>query len=283
MSAEIVTERPGARASLSGPSARLQRILAIVERQAYLYKRTFHRWLDLFYWPLMDLVLFGFITIYIQRQAGGISRTVSFFVGAVILWDLLFRSQQAVSVGFLEDVWSRNVLNIFASPIRPWEYIAGTVVTGVLRITIGAVFAVLVGWAAYDFNLLSVGVALVPLVLGLAAMGWAIGIVAMAVILRFGEGAETLAWALAFLFQPISAVFYPVSVLPGPLQPVARAVPASHAFAGLRRVLAGGGFPTREIVSTLSLDAVYLVAAAALFTFLLRQVRTRGLLSRFGE
>jgi ABC-2 type transport system permease protein len=269
--------------SHEGLAGSASRIGAIVQRQAYLYKRTFHRWLDLFYWPLLDLVLFGFITLYIQRQPGAVSTRVSFFVGAVILWDLLFRSQQAVSIGFLEDVWSRNVLNVFASPIRPWEYLTGTIVTGVIRITVGSVFATLVAWMAFHFNLFTVGFALLPLVVGLAAMGWAIGIVATAVILRFGEGAETLAWALAFIFQPISAVFYPVTVLPGPLQPVARAVPASHAFDGLRQIIGGGAFPLRAIVTTFALDAIYMVAAAVFFSWMLRQVKTRGLLSRFGE
>ncbi len=269
-------------AVMTGSPAKAARVVAIVERQAYLYKRTFHRWLDLFYWPLIDLFLFGFIQLYIQHH-GGVSTVASTFVGAVILWDLLFRSQQAVSVGFLEDVWSRNVLNIWASPIRPSEYIAGTIVTGIIRITLGSSFAVVVGWAAFHFNLLSVGIALVPLVIGLAAMGWAIGIVTMAVILRFGEGAETMAWALAFLFQPVSAVFYPVSQLPGPLRVIAAGVPSSHAFAGLRAILASHIVPYRQIVLTLALDAVYLVAASALFAALFKQVRARGLLSRFGE
>jgi ABC-2 type transport system permease protein len=271
-------------AFLAGAPAKAGRVLAIVERQAYLYKRTFHRWLDLFYWPLIDLFLFGFITLYIQRRGGGISHTASFFVGAVILWDLLFRSQQAVSVGFLEDVWSRNVLNIWASPIRPSEYVTGTIVTGIIRIAFGSTFAVLVGWAAFHFNLLTVGFALVPLVIGLAAMGWSIGIVTMAVILRFGEGAETMAWALAFLFQPVSAVFYPVSVLPGPLRVIARGVPSSYAFDGLRQVLgAGHRFPVHQLAYTLVIDAAYLAAASALFSLLFRQVRARGLLARFGE
>jgi ABC-2 type transport system permease protein len=259
------------------------RVLAIVQRQAFLYKRTFHRWLDLFYWPLVDLVLFGFIQLYIQRQPGAISHVAGFFLGAVILWDLLFRSQQSVSVGFLEDVWSRNVLNVWASPIRPFEYIGGTIVSGVIRVLVGSTFAVLVARLFYDFNLLTVGIGLVPLVAGLAAMGWALGIFATAVMLRFGEGAEPLAWALAFVFQPVSAVFYPVSVLPGWLQPVSRAVPASHAFAGLRAILRDGGFPGRQIVLTFALDAVYLVACSLFFSWMLRQVRRRGLLSRFGE
>ncbi len=259
------------------------RVRAIVFRQVILYKRTPHRWADLFFWPIIDLVVFGFIQLYLQRQPGALPSAAAFFLGAVILWDLLFRSQQAVSQGFLEDVWSRNVLNIWSTPIRPAEYVLGSIVTGILRVTVGGLVAVGIARIFYDFNLFSIGVALVPLLLGLTAMGWAIGIVAMAIILRLGEGAETVAWALGFVFQPISAVFYPVDVLPSVLRPVARAVPATHAFNGLRAVLAGEGFPARDIAMTLLLDALYLAGAALFFSWMLRQVRARGLLARFGE
>lgn len=266
-----------------GPAASIGRMLAIVQRQGLLYKRTMHRWADLFFWPVLDLVLFGFIQLYLTRQPGALSHAATFFLGAVILWDLLFRSQQAVSMGFLEDVWSRNVLNVWASPIRPSEYIGGSIITGILRVMAGTTVAVVIARAFYDFNLFGIGVALVPLIIGVAAMGWALGIVATAIILRLGEGAETVAWALGFVFQPVSAVFYPVEVLPGVLQPVARAVPATHAFTGMRQVLNGGGFPGREIAMTLALDVVYLTVASSFFAWMLRQVRERGLLARFGE
>lgn len=261
----------------------MRRVGAVMLRQAYLYKRTFHRWLDIVYWPTVDLVLWGFITVFIQGRTSEIPRPLGFFLGALILWDILFRAQLSVSVGFLEDVWSRNLLNVWSSPIRPSEYLAGTILTGAIRVAIGAGVAVVLALAFFEFNVLSIGLALLPAVILLAAMGWAIGIVTTAVVLRFGEGAEVLAWALAFLFQPFSAVFYPVSVLPSGMEAVAHTVPSSYVFEGMRNVLAGGAFPARQLAAAAVIDVLYLALAWLFFLMMLRSVRQRGLLARFGE
>jgi ABC-2 type transport system permease protein len=259
------------------------RIGAVMLRQAYLYKRTFHRWLDVVYWPTVDLVIWGFIALYLQRRPSGIARPTAFFLGALILWDILFRAQQSVAVGFLEDVWSRNLLNVWASPIRSSEFVIGVILTGVIRVAIGAGIAVTLAVSFYHFNLFSIGFALFPFVFLLAMMGWAVGMSTTALILRFGEGVESLAWALPFLFQAFSAVFYPVSVLPVGMRVIAYSTPAAHVFEGMRRVIAGGAFPARELLWAGALDVVYLAGASAFFGWMLRQIRVRGLLSRFGE
>lgn len=188
-----------------------------------------------------------------------------------------------MAVGFLEDVWSRNVLNVWASPIRPSEYITGTILVGVLRVSIGAAVAVTLALVLFDFNLFTMGVSLYPFLLLLLVMGWAIGVVTMALILRFGQGVEELAWALVFLFQPFSAVFYPVEQLPGVMQAIAFVVPASHVFEGMRQIIFGGPFPARDLGLAAVMDVGYIVLAWLLFSRMLRRVRERGLLSRFGE
>jgi ABC-2 type transport system permease protein len=267
-----------------GSGFSFHRVSGIMLRQAYLYKRTLHRWLEILYWPTVDVMLWGFITLYLQRTTSDISSVAPRILGALILWDIMFRAQQSVAVGFLEDMWGRNVLNIWASPIKASEYIAGTILIGVVRVAIGAGVAILLGVLLYNFNFFTIGLSLVPFVLALAVMGWSIGVVTTAVVLRLGQGAEELAWAIAFLFQPFSAVFYPVSVLPGWMQAIARCIPASYIFEGMRRILEpSGGFPTALLVKGFAVDAVYVVGAWALFAWMLRQVRDRGLLSRFGE
>ncbi len=271
-----------------GPSAR--RIAAVMLRQAYLYKRTFHRWLEILYWPTLDITLWGFITIYFSRRSGAGALVVTVILGALILWDIMFRAQQSVAVGFLEDMWGRNVLNIWASPIRASEYVAGQILVGVIRVTIGATVAIVLGRLFYDFSFFSIGLPLLPFILALAVMGWSVGVVTTALILRLGQGAEELAWALAFLFQPVSAVFYPVRVLPRWLRAVADGIPAAHVFEGLRSFIGTGDFPrvhgpfpAGQLAWALGLDAVYVLCAWAIFAWALKQVRERGLLSRFGE
>ncbi len=268
----------------AGRGFSLRRVGGIMLRQAYLYKRTLHRWLEILYWPTVDVMLWGFITLYLQRSTSDISSVASRILGALILWDVMFRAQQSVAVGFLEDMWGRNVLNIWASPIKASEYIAGTILIGVVRVAIGAGVAILLGVLLYDFNFFSLGAILFPFVLALAIMGWAIGVITTGVVLRLGQGAEELAWAIAFLFQPFSAVFYPVEVLPGWMQVIAHCIPASYIFEGMRQILEpAGGFPTALLVKGFAVDAVYVVVAWAFFAWMLRQVRDRGLLSRFGE
>jgi ABC-2 type transport system permease protein len=273
-----VTRLPDLRPSTWG------RISAVMLRQMYLYKRTFYRWLEAVYWPTLDIVMWGLFATYLSKNPTT-GRLGFALLGALICWDILFRAQQSVAVGFLEDMWSRNVLNIWATPIRAWEYVSGTILVGVLRVASGAGIAILIAGIAYGFNFFAqIGLPVIPFVLALCLMGWAIGIFTTALILRLGQGAEELAWALAFLFQPFSAVFYPVSSLPRAMRAIAFWIPASHVFEGLRAIIIrGAGFPTSELVRAFTIDALYMAVAVWLFRWALRQVRERGLLARFGE
>jgi ABC-2 type transport system permease protein len=260
------------------------RIRAVMLRQVYLYKRTLHRWLEAIYWPTLDIVIWGLFATYLAENPTT-GRLGFALLGALICWDILFRAQQSVSVGFLEDMWSRNVLNVWSTPIRAWEYVSGTILVGLLRVGTGAMIAIGIAGLIYGFNFFTeVGLPAIPFVLALCLMGWSIGVITTALILRLGQGAEELAWALAFLFQPFSAVFYPVESLPPALQAIAFCIPASHVFEGLRAIIIeGAGFPTEELLWAFALDAVYVAFAVWLFRWALRQVRVRGLLSRFGE
>lgn len=260
---------------------KLKRVFAYTTRHLYLYKRSFPRLLEVFYWPLLDLLLWGFVTIYLARNA--VPGFVAFFVGALILWDMLFRSQQGISVSFLEDVWSRNLLNIFVSPMTAAEYIASLLVISVVKLALTSFVMITLAWVLYSYNIFHLGVLLVPLIANLIIMGWAIGIITTALILRFGQETEVLAWGVALFFQPISAVFYPVSVLPSPLNTIARFTPSSHVFEGMRAVIAGGRFPTEDLIWAVCLNAVYITAALVFFSWNFRMVKKKGLLVKIGE
>jgi ABC-2 type transport system permease protein len=259
------------------------RIEALFERHIYLYRRSLPRLMEVFYWPLLDLLVWGFITVYLAQFRQNLPGFVAFFIGALILWDILFRSQQGISVSFLEDVWAKNLLNLFASPLSPAEYILSLMLVSVVKlVTVTAIMASL-AWVFYSFNIFLIGVSLIPFVLNLIVMGWAIGIVTTALILRFGQEAEVLAWALGFLFMPVSAVFYPVSVLPPFLQTIARCVPASYVFEGMRDVISNGGLPLREFLWSSGLNAVYIFLAFLFFHWNFKIVKRKGLLVRIGE
>jgi len=262
---------------------KLHRILALASRHLMLYKRSPQRIMEIIYWPVLDVVLWGFITLYLNRYQSGLPSVVAFFLGALILWDILFRAQQGVCISFLEEIWSRNLLNLFVSPLRPIEFLASTMLISIAKVILSSAATVLLALLFYSFNVFTIGLSLVPFVLNLILMGWAIGVFTTAIILRYGQQAEVLAWGLVLLFMPVSAVFYPVSILPPFLQGIAKFIPASHIFEGMRTVITGGVFPARELFWALGLNVLYLIVALNFFFWMFGVVKRRGLLVRVGE
>jgi len=260
-----------------------KRILAVTLRQAYLYKRSFPRLLEIFYWPTLDLILWGFVTLYLERSTTGLPRSVSFFLGALILWDVLFRAQQGVSVSFLEDMWSRNLVNIFVSPLRISEYIVGLILLSILKVIVAFFVMSALAGLFYSFSIFKLGITLIPLILNLVAMGWAIGILTIGLILRFGQETEVLAWALAFLLMPFSAVFYPVEVLPPFLQKVALFIPSAHVFEGMRSIINDTGFPIVHILWASFLNFFLILSAIGFFVAIYRITLRRGIIPKIGE
>lgn len=261
----------------------LHRILSLTMRHLYLYKRSLPRLMEIFYWPFLDLLVWGFVALYLARYKESLPAFISFLIGALILWDILFRSQQGIAISFLEDVWSRNLLNLFMSPLKPSEYLVTLMVVSIVKLLAASTVLVLLAWLIYSFNVFIIGLSLIPLVFNLIIMGWSIGIVTIALIMRFGQETEVLAWGLAFLFQPVSAVFYPVSVLPPFLQSIARFVPSSHVFEGMRAVIAGGLFPLHHLLWAAGLNCLYLTGAIFFFAWNFRVVKEKGLLAKTGE
>ena len=262
---------------------KLHRILALVSRNVMLYKHSPQRIIEILYWPVLDLLLWGFITLYLENFESALPKFVTFFLGALILWDILFRAQLGVCITFLEEIWSRNLLNLFVSPLRPIEYLTSTLLISLIKVILASITTVLLALILYDFNLFVIGLSLIPFILNLIFMGWTIGIFTIAVILRYGQQAEVLAWGLVFLVQPFSAVFYPVSVLPSFLQSVAKYIPAAHVFEGMRSVITNGGFPVSALLWALVLNILYFLLVVRFFYWMFDLVQRRGLLVRVGE
>lgn len=262
---------------------KLHRILALVNRHLMLYKRSPQRMMEIVYWPLLDLLVWGFITMYLARYKEGLPAFVTFFLGALILWDILFRAQQGICISFLEEIWSRNLLNLFVSPLRVGEFLSATMLVSILKVIGAAIMTIALAYFLYSFNLFIIGLSLIPFVINLVVMGWAVGIFTTAIILRYGQEAEVLAWGLAFLFQPVSAVFYPISVLPPFLQRIAEGIPAAHVFEGMRAVIETKTFPVTELLWASGLNVLYLIGAILFFNWMFRIVKVKGLLVRVGE
>jgi ABC-2 type transport system permease protein len=254
----------------------IKRISALVIRHLYLYKRSWHRLADVFFWPIIDLVIWGFLSVYLKTfNISGIN-VVTVLLGAVIFWSIFAQAKQIVTISFLNDVWERNLLNVFISPISIWEFILSRVVLGFLQILIILVVSSVVAFFLYHFNIFTFGLAIIPFVVDLAIFGWSLGLFAIAIILRLGSSAEFLAFGLSFLFQPFCAVFYPVSALPQSVQWISWLLPPTYIFEGMRTVAAGGVFPMRDFLISLGLNLVYLVLIVIFFTLMFKKVKKMG-------
>jgi ABC-2 type transport system permease protein len=262
---------------------KLHRIMALVARHLYLYRRSLPRIMEIFYWPFLDLVIWGFITMYMVKYQPQVPGFVTFFLGALILWDMLFRSQQGITISFLEELWARNLMNLFASPLTPGEFLTATIVMSIFKVTCVSFVMGLCAWFFYGYNVLVMGLWLLPFILNLVITGWVIGVLTTSLIMRFGQEAEILAWSLVFLFQPISCVFYPLEVLPVWLQAVAWINPATHVFEGMRQVLNGTASPLLHLSWACGLNGVLLIATTSLFYRTFAYCKIQGSLVRVGE
>jgi ABC-2 type transport system permease protein len=261
----------------------IRRIAAMMLRYWYLLRSSWPRLLDLVYWPTVQMVTWGFLQYYIANNAGFFARAGGTFIGAVLLWDILFRGQLGFSISFLEEMWSRNIGNLMMSPLRPGEFIIALMVMSVVRLSIGAVPVTFLAIAFFGFNLYGLGLALVVFFFNLMLTSWAIGIFVSGLILRNGMGAENLAWSIMFLFMPLTCVYYPVTTLPVWLQPVAWALPPTYVFEGMRTLLIDKVFRPDLMLDALALNAVLFAAGVFGFLKLLESARRHGSLMQTGE
>jgi len=267
----------------SGAAASLRRVRALVRRHAYLLLKSWPRLVSMMYYPTVTMVLWGFVTRYLAPTNSFLQSAPGFFIGAVLLWDVLFRGQLGVSLTFIEEMYARNVGNLFVSPLRLYELIIGQLTMSLIRALIGVGGACIFAYLLFRYSIFSLGFALIAFFANLTVFGWAIGLAVSAMILRWGLGAEELAWAAIFLVAPVSGVYYPIAVLPPALQAISWALPPAYVFEGMRAVLLQQTFRVDYFRNALLLDAAYVAAGAAIFAVAVHSARKRGTLLQMGE
>jgi ABC-2 type transport system permease protein len=260
-----------------------RRVAAMVLRYWYLMRSSWPRLLDLVYWPTVQMLMWGFLQLYISQNAGFFARAGGTFIGAVLLWDILFRGQLGFSISFLEEMWSRNLANLMISPLRPVEFVLALIVMSLIRLTVASVPVALMAIAFFGFNLFDLGLALAAFFVNLLLTSWAIGIFISGLLLRHGLGAENLAWTIMFIFLPLTCVYYPVDVLPAWLQHVAWALPPTYVFEGMRALLIDHAFRADLMLQALGLNLLFFAAGSAAFLSLLKSARRNGALMQGGE
>jgi len=259
------------------------RIGAVVLRHVYLMRTSWPRVFELMYWPTIQMILWGFITRFFLQHSSYVAQAAGVLIAAVLLWDVLFRGQLGFSLSFLEEVWSRNLGNLAVSPLTPSEFLLSLTVMSLLRTLIGVLPAAGLAIVFYEFNVFTLGLPLVAFFTLLLVFGWAIGMMVSALVLRVGQGAESVAWLAIFLLAPVSAIYYPVTVLPAWLQPVAWALPTTPVFEGMRAILIDSTLRMDLLLHALLVELAYLGLGAGLFLYSFYVARKRGLLLQVGE
>jgi ABC-2 type transport system permease protein len=266
-----------------GRGIALHRVNAMVLRYWYLLLSSWPRLLELIYWPVLQIITWGFLQSYISQNDSFFARAGGTLIGAVILWDILFRGQLGFSISFLEEMWSRNLGNLMMSPLKPIEFLIALMVMSLIRLAIGVIPMTLLALFFFHFNFYSIGLPLIAFFCNLIFTSWSIGIFVSGLVLRNGLGAESIVWTLMFVMLPLACIYYPVSVLPHWLQYVAWALPPTYVFEGMRALLIEGVFRTDLMLDSLVLNAVLFIASFLIFLALLRSAKRHGSLLGGGE
>jgi len=275
--------RPSRLREQATASASVRRIYGLVLRYWYVIRSSWPRAAELIYWPLVQMLMWGFLQTYLAQTSSSAAKAAGLFIGAVLMWDILVRSQLGFAVAFLEEIWSRNLGHLMMSPLRPAELVAALILVSLLKLLVAMVPVAVLAYAFFGFNVLSLGLAFAAFFANLVLMSWSLGLVSTGVVLRWGLGAESFAWLIVFVFLPLCCVYYPVSTLPLWLQTVALALPPTYVFEGLRAIVLRGDFVADLMVKALALNALYFAAGSATFAYFLQSARINGTLVQMGE
>lgn len=255
---------------------KLHRIIAFLLRHWYEVVATVDRKIDIFFWPTIDLLGYGLLTVYINKF-NSYTGLASSIIGALILWSLIYNIQRDITISILEDAWSKNLYNLFSSPLTTGEVVIGTLILSVLKAIITMTLLVLLAANLFGFNLITYGKPMVFLIFNIFVFGWAFGYITSSFILRFGRKVQILAWSLIAALYPISGVFYPLSTLPPYLASIAKIFPVSHIFEALRAIILDGKNPdTGAMLTILGMNLVYLVFGIYLFLKGFKSAKKRG-------
>jgi len=259
----------------------LNRIFAIVLRQYYLIRGSVARLIPLFVWVVIDIVLWGFITKYLNSLTLSGGNFVPVFLGAILLWDFLVRVMQGTTMAFMEDTWSRNFLNLFATPLKISEYVSGLVLSSIATSAIGLVVMLVLASTVFGLSFFAYGIMFVPFLLVLFLFGIALGIFGCAIMLRLGPAAEWFIWPIPALISPFACVFYPLATLPQWMQYVSYLLPPSYVFEGMRAIVAGGTASESALLMSAGLALLYILLACWCFTRVYRYAVKSGLIARY--
>lgn len=259
------------------------RIFAIFLEHFLRLIHEFTEIVETFYWAIMDVVIWGFMTAYISKLGQGGELVVSFMLGGLILWTIAWRTQQDISVTMMRDIWNKNLISLFSTPLTVWEFMIGVIFLATFKIFLTIGLASTVALIFYKFSIFTLGIYFIPFLFNLFLFGVNVAIFVNSLIIRFGTKIQNFAWGFIILLQPLAAVYYPVSSLPGFLQVISKLVPASHVFEGMRQVYMKGTVSSEHLILATVLNILYLGLNVIFFNFMFQKARELGEIVRLEE
>lgn len=252
------------------------RIWATFLRYFYFFAKLDQLY-DLFYWPAVDIILWGMTSLWIQTEGTKVPGIGLAILTGLVFWHIIWRSNYEVTVNLLQEFWNRNMVNIFSTPLKLSEWMAATMLIGLLKALISLIFGAFVVWMFYTLNIFSMGWAFLPFCASLTLSGWFIGFLSASIMVYYGQRVQMIAWITPYVFAPFCAVFYPLSVLPAWAKQIAYCLPMTYIFEGMRILLFENVFSTRMFLISVGMNLVYLVLSMGLFKVMFEKSRNKGL------
>jgi len=255
-------------------------IKAIVIRHIFEWRRNLDRIVDSFWWPIIDMIAWGLVSSYIQRNNPQLPYIVSFFVGGAIFWTFVQNAQRDINMPFLSEAWNRNLINLFTTPIRLREFIIGTIVLGFIKLSLTVIVLSILAFFLYHYNIFILGWFLIPAIINLILLGWWVGFFVNGCIFKFGYRVQPFAWAIIFVLYPFSAILYPVSTLPDWAQKISLIVPTSYVFESMRSVIFSKTFSPSTLIISFSLNIFYISLSILFLRAMFENAKRNAQISR---
>lgn len=257
------------------------RIRAVVRRHLLVWPRNLDQVLEIFWWPVLELLMWGFFTIFLTANAANTTSLIKFLLCGVMFWSIVAQSQMHTSMIYMRDAWDRNLFNIFSSPINIWEYSLGGLIVSLIKFTVSLIILIILAQVLFAFNIFSLSWYFWPFLLSLMVFGWSSGLFITGLILRFGWKVSSFAWTIVSFFQPFVAVFYPLSTLPEWAQRIGYIFPVTYVFEGMRSVLKYGTMDINYLIISFVLNIFYMLLAILFYRWMFRIAMDKGLLIKF--
>jgi ABC-2 type transport system permease protein len=253
-----------------------RRVLGVFLRYYYISRKGLHQLSDIFYWPLVDILIWGLTSYWIQSHSPIDQLTLSLLT-ALIFWQVTWRGSMDISTNLLQEFWNRNLVNLFSTPVKLSEWVAGMFLLGIIKLIVTILFGALMVYLLFSVQVFTIGWVFLPFALMLLVFGWSLSFLSSSLIIRYGHKVDMIAWMIAFLFEPFSAVFYPTSILPVWAQKISWCLPTTYGFEGFRQVLETGIFPIEYFWIGMGLNIVYFAIAVTIFKWMFNKSVEKGL------